>query len=142
MSNEFNQVILTGIQNWEKGVDLVARLFKVAQPGTVYSEPVTAGEHTIITASEVMVGMGFGYGAGGGTGPKAADSEGSGRDEAGIGGGGGGGGASSGRPVAIISIGPQGVRVEPVVDVTKVALAFATAIGTMLITLSRMRRAR
>jgi uncharacterized spore protein YtfJ len=140
MSNDFNQVVLTGMENWGKGVNLVAKLFSVAQPGAVYSEPVTAADQTIITASEVSVGMGFGYGAGGGTEPGAAEGE-SATQGAGMGGGGGGGGASSGRPVAVVSVGPKGVRVEPVVDVTKIAIAFITALGAMLITLNRMRRA-
>jgi uncharacterized spore protein YtfJ len=53
----------------------------------------------------------------------------------------GGGGGSSGRPVAIIIIGPDGVTVKPVVDVTKIALAGVTAWGTMLMLLRRMRQA-
>jgi hypothetical protein len=35
----------------------------------------------------------------------------------------------------------DGVRVEPIVDVTKVALAFITMLGSMIFMLSRMRRA-
>jgi hypothetical protein len=35
----------------------------------------------------------------------------------------GGGGGSSGRPVAIIIIGPEGVSVKPILDITKVVLA-------------------
>jgi len=123
-------------------------LFDVAQPGAVFSEPVTAEGHTIITASEVSVGMGFGYGMGGGTSPRRAGakmaSEGETQDEEdsdGIGGGGGGGGASGGRPVAVISIGKEGVQVEPVVDVTKIALAFFTTLGSMFFMRSKMRQA-
>ena len=51
------------------------------------------------------------------------------------------GGVAVGRPVAAISVGPNGVRVEPVVDATKIALAFFTMLGSMLIMLGRMRRA-
>jgi uncharacterized spore protein YtfJ len=58
-----------------------------------------------------------------------------------MGGGGAGGGAALGRPVAVISIGPHGVAVEPIVDVTKIALAFVTALGGMLVVWSKMRRA-
>ena len=50
----------------------------------------------------------------------------------------GGGGGSAGRPVAAIIIGPEGVRVEPVVDVTKIALAVFTTAGAMLLMLGRM----
>ena len=127
---------------------MVEKLFVVAKPGAVFSEPVTAEGHTIITASEVSVGMGFVYGMGGGTGPRRAEakvaSEGETQDEedgGGIGGGGGGGGVSGGRPVAVISIGKEGVRVEPVVDVTKIALAFFTTLGSIFFMLSKMRKA-
>src|SRR5687767_12037348 len=44
----------------------VAKLFDVYQPGVVFSEPATVGDHTVITASEVYVGMGVGFGRGAG----------------------------------------------------------------------------
>jgi len=145
MSKEFNKIVATAVKNQEQAAELVEKLFAVAQPGAVYGEPVTVGEHTVITASEVNVGMGFGFGGGSGRGgrrqrvseDKPQDEEG----EAGIGGGGGGGGASAGRPVAVISIGPEGVQVEPVVDPTKIALAFFTTLGSMFFMLSKMRKA-
>jgi uncharacterized spore protein YtfJ len=147
MSEEFNKIVATAVENQEQAVELVEKLFAVAQPGAVYGEPVTVGEYTVITASEVNVGMGFGFGLGGGSDrggrrqrvseDKPQDEEG----EAGIGGGGGGGGASAGRPVAVISIGPEGVQVEPVVDPTKIALAFFTTLGSMFFMLSKMRKA-
>ncbi|NJN54907.1 MAG: hypothetical protein HC804_09210, partial [Anaerolineae bacterium] len=37
--------------------------------------------------------------------------------------------------------GPEGVRVEPIVDATKIAIAFFTAFGAMWMALSKMRRA-
>jgi hypothetical protein len=46
------------------------------------------------------------------------------------------------RPVAVISVGPDGVDVEPVVDVTKLGLALFTALGAMFLMFGRMRRAR
>ena len=45
-----------------------------------------------------------------------------------------------GRPVAAIIINQEGVRVEPIVDVTKVGLAFLTTLGAVLITLFKVRR--
>jgi uncharacterized spore protein YtfJ len=147
MSEEFNEVMVTAVKNQEQAAELVEKLFAVAQPGAVYSEPVTAEGYTVITASEVSVGMGFGYGIGGGSGEARRrkmgredepQDEGS---EAGVGGGGGGGGASMGRPVAAITISPEGVQVEPVVDVTKIGLAFFTTIGSMFFMLSKMRKA-
>jgi len=147
MSEEFNEVMATAGKNQEQAAELVEKLFAVAQPGAVYSEPVTAEGYTVITASEVSVGMGFGYGIGGGSGG-AGRGQGESEDEpedeggeAGVGGGGGGGGASMGRPVAAITISPQGVRIDPIVDVTKISLAFFTTIGSMFFMLSKMRRA-
>lgn len=49
------------------------------------------------------------------------------------------GGAVS-RPVAAIIIGPNGVHVEPIVDATKVVLAFFSAIGAFLLMLAKMCR--
>lgn len=145
MSKEFNKIVATAVKNQEQAAELVEKLFAVAQPGAVYGEPVTVGEHTVITASEVKVGMGFGFGLGGGTGAEPGESETESKDEpqderaeTGYGGGGGGGGVSGGRPVAVISIGPEGVQVEPVVDATKIALALFTTLGSMFFMLIKM----
>jgi uncharacterized spore protein YtfJ len=62
-------------------------------------------------------------------------------EDAGMGGGGGGGGGASGRPIAVISITGEGVQVEPVVDATKLGLAFFTALGSMFFMLMKMRKA-
>ncbi len=145
MSKEFNKIVATAVKNQEQAAELVEKLFAVAQPSAVYGEPVTVGEHTVITASEVKVGMGFGFGLGGGTGAEPGEGETESKDEpqderagTGYGGGGGGGGVSGGRPVAVISIGPEGVQVEPVVDATKIALALFTTLGSMFFMLSKM----
>ena len=148
MADKFDEIVATAITNQEQGVELMEKLIAVAQPGAVYSEPIVSGEYTIITASEVSVGMGFGYGGGGGSMPGPTEDEVTTSDEpesqaqagSGFGAGGGGGGFSMGRPVAVISIGPMGVQVQPVTDVTKMALAFLTAAGSMLFMLARMRR--
>lgn len=147
MSKEFNKIVATAVKNQGQAAELVEKLFAVAQPGAVYGEPVTVGEHTVITASEVKVGMGFGFGLGGGTGAAPAEGETESKDEpqderagTGYGGGGGGGGVSGGRPVAVVSIAPEGVQVEPVVDATKIALAFFTTLGSMFFMLSKMRK--
>jgi uncharacterized spore protein YtfJ len=143
MDNETDQTVVKALDNWNQGIGLVEKLFSVARPGTVFSEPVTVGEHTVITASEVGVAMGFGYGAGGGgsSDDDEDETEAQGAEpERGLGGGGGGGGASSGRPVAAISIGPEGVRVDPVVDITKVGLAFVAALGALFLMLGKMRQ--
>ncbi|MBO0685516.1 MAG: hypothetical protein J2P45_20360 [Candidatus Dormibacteraeota bacterium] len=113
------------------------RMYAAAQPGAVYSEAVHAGSYTVITASEVTAGGGFGFGQG--QGPVIAGKESEGAPH---GGGGGGGGGSMGRPVAVISIGPDGVAVKPVVDITKVGLAVLTAWGTVAVGAIRLRRRR
>jgi uncharacterized spore protein YtfJ len=56
--------------------------------------------------------------------------------------GGGGGGRVFSRPVAVIIAAPEGVRVEPVVDVTKIGLAALTAAGFMFGMWMRMTRPR
>ncbi len=148
MSQELDKVAVTAEKSQERAAQVVEKLFDVAQPSSVYAEPVTAGDHTVITASEVSVGMGFGLGFGGGEGrstpsqeisEEGSEFEGEGT---GMGGGGGGGGASMARPVAVISVGPEGVQVEPVVDPTKIAIAFFTTLGSMFFMLSRMRRGK
>jgi uncharacterized spore protein YtfJ len=97
---------------------LIGRLLDVARTDAVYGEPLTRGDTTVIVASELVVGMGVGFG-GGEDGDPDGDS----------GGGGGGGGYA------------LGVRVTPVFDLTKVAIAGITALGAMFIAYRRMVRA-
>lgn len=118
-----------GLDSADKAADVISQLFKIAEPGVVFSEPVKEGDYTVITASEISVGMGLGFGVGGGK-----------DDEGEMGGGsGGGGGASAGRPVAAVIIGPNGVRIEPIVDPTKIAIAFFTTLGAMFMAWRGMR---
>jgi uncharacterized spore protein YtfJ len=145
-----NGLFSVSVKGHEEAMALLKKLTDVAQPGAVYGEPVTVDDHTVITASEVSVGLGFGYGLGGGTEPGSAATEGSQDAQAGaegqvnaangFGGGGGGGGGSSARPVAVVHIGPEGVRVEPVVDVTKISLAFFTMLGSIFMIGAKMRK--
>jgi uncharacterized spore protein YtfJ len=125
---------------WEK-------IYSAAQPGAVYSTPVTVGNSTVIIASEIMAGGGFGSGLGFESPPASPQQSEETSQPApsalsSSGGGGGGGGGSSGRPVAIISIGPDGVTIKPIVDVTKIVLAGVTVWGTMMMVLIRMRKAK
>ncbi|HLZ60113.1 MAG TPA: hypothetical protein VKR06_24450 [Ktedonosporobacter sp.] len=135
--------MLTLAQKREEQISRVMeKLYSAAQPGAVYSEPVTAGNYTIISACEISAGGGFGSGLGL-TSPKPQDEASQPQTQSvnSSGGGFGGGGGSNGRPVAVIVIGPDGVTVRPVVDVTKIALAGVTVWGSMLMLLGRMRRA-
>ncbi len=137
----------------EQAPKLLEKLFAAAQSGAVFGQPVDAGSYTLITAAEVTSGGGFGVGMGRGPVPKrdakqsalaeSAPEEAPPAGKQSIDGSGfGGGGGSMGRPVAIIAIGPNGVTVRPVVDVTKVALAALTASVAMLGLRRAMRRAR
>lgn len=113
------------------------KFLTAANVETVYGPPVSQGENVVIPAAEVLSVVGFGIGMGGGQGPNEAENRGSGG-----GGGGGGGGRVLARPVAAIIMSPRGVRVEPIVDVTKVALAFFTTLGFMATMFNRMNKRR
>ena len=139
MSNDLNKLFIEKIPDQEKANELMAKLFTVTQPEAVFSPPVTAHEQTVITASEVTAAFGFGFGSGGGLAP---DNENSSDTAVNIGGGGGGGGTAQARPVAAIIITPQKVRVEPIVDVTKISIAFFTTFGAIISLLYKMKRGR
>lgn len=118
----------------ERGAAVLGALVSVASADRVYSEPVVAGDRTVITAAEIQTGMGFGYGLGaGGRGWRR-------RGEALARGGGGGGGQAMARPVAVVTIDPDGVHVQPVLDRTKIVLTALTALGAIGLTLIRLRR--
>src|SRR6187399_2675812 len=88
---------------------------------TVVGEPITVEGNTIIP----LVAVGFAFGGGGGSGKdqKATNMEGAG---AGIGGGGGV------KPVAVIIVGKDGVRVEPVRWGTAMAGKLGEIVGTIM----------
>ena len=81
----------------------LAEIERILNTRTVVGEPITVEGNTIIP----LVAIGFGFGCGGGSGKdqKVTSVEGAGA------GSGGGGGV---KPVAVIIIGKDGVRVEPV----------------------------
>ncbi len=123
----------------DEAVRLIGRLYEVASPSAVFGAPMQVGERTVFTASEATVSMGVGFGFGEGL--KQANSEAPDAEREGGGGGGGGGGYGTSRAVAVVSVGADGVRVEPIFDVTKIALAFVSMFGTLLVMQARMRRA-
>ena len=143
MSVEFNKLISESFPTQKDANELMGKLFDAAQPEAIFSPPVVHGEYAVITASETIGGLGYGYGGGGGV--EGADSE-DGASETGAsygsGGGGGGGGSILARPVAVISIGPDGVHVEPIVDPTKIAIAFFTTMAAIFMSLRRIRKMR
>ncbi len=133
----------------EQLTPILEKLFAAAQTGAVFSDPVTCGSNTLIMVSEVAAGGGFGSGIGFGPTPPVAKKQPNEEaqtpqngKEVGGGGGFGGGGGSMGRPVAVIIAGPEKVTVQPVVDITKIALAGIGAWITMLTVLRKMPRVK
>jgi uncharacterized spore protein YtfJ len=124
-----------------KAVDTVEntmeRLFAGANVKNVYGRPVQHGDTTIIPAAEVTVAGGFAVGMGVGISPKGMEGQ---QESEGSGSAGGGGGTTFARPVAVVIVSPEGVRVEPVIDLTKIGLAVITAWGFMISQIVRMRR--
>ena len=149
--------------------ELKALLEKIGSVGdevnvdAVFGKPETVGERVLIPVAEIAYGFGAGLGIGGPgssfeecgdecceeCGDECCDEEG---DEScecechaehseGAGGGGGGAGGRA-RPIAYIEIGPDGTKVEPIMDEQKIALAgmvlgaWAIAwVGMVLVTL-------
>jgi uncharacterized spore protein YtfJ len=114
----------------ERATGAFERILAAGDVAKVYGKPIQKGEMTIIPAAEILAIGGFGAGAGSGADPRR-----------GGGGGGGGGGRVLARSVAVIVATPDGaVRVQPVIDVTKIALAALTAAGFVIATWSGMTR--
>lgn len=110
------------------------KFLTAANVDAVYGSPVHQGENIVIPAAEVLSVAGFGLGGGVGQGPNDRERSG--------GSGGGGGGRVLARPVAVIIMSPTGVRVEPVMDVTKIVLAVFTTFGFMAAMFNRMSKRR
>lgn len=103
---------------------VMERLLAAADVARVYGAPISREDTLVIPAAEVLAVAGFVLGGGSGSAPSADEGERRGR-----GGGGGGGGRTLARSVAVIVVSRDGVRVEPVFDFTKIALAALTAAG-------------
>lgn len=116
---------------------------ETASVDRVYGAPIEVGSTVIIPTAENLVIMGFGAGSGYGSADFENDEgdspPGEGTGEGG-GGGGGGGGRTLSRPVAVVIVSPEGVRVEPVADRTKVIMAAITAVGFVAGMFLRMSR--
>ncbi len=107
---------------------LIERALEAASPNAVFQEPVVIGDTAVITCNELNVGVGVGYGGG-------SDAD---RQAGGAGGGGGGG--SMGRPVAVISIRPDGVKVEPIIDLTKLGIAALSTLIALIMARREVKR--
>jgi uncharacterized spore protein YtfJ len=108
-SNGFNQAVGVGPH--------VANAFSnITDVGAdrIFREPVHVGDRVVITAAALDIAGGMGFGSGG--------------DNVGNGGAGGGaGGRTEGRPVAAIEIGPDGVRIRPIIDFTRIGVTLVFA---------------
>jgi uncharacterized spore protein YtfJ len=154
MNPETNEFLQSLQSESERRASTLERLLSTADCSKVFGDPNTSGDYTVICAAEVAAGGGFGSGLGFGM-PKQKDTptatedavpgdeRHAGRGPAeGAGGGGGGGGGSMGRPVAAIAIGPDGVQVKPVLDMTKIgltALAAWSAVALLAVKLAKAR---
>jgi len=98
-------------------------LLSAADVQAVYGEALETDDTVVIPAAEVFSAMGVA--AGSGYGGASED------DEGGSGSGGGGLGRTFSRPVAVVVVSKEGVRVEPVFDFTKIFLAALTTAAFM-----------
>ena len=98
---------------------------------TIYGEPISAHEKTIIPVAKIM----YGYGAGAGTGGVGDTSRGE---------GGGGGGGVRAIPVGVIEVSHQSTRFIPITDRKKLtgAVLAGTLDNTCRIDSARIRVAR
>jgi len=95
-----------------------------------FGAPVERDGHTVIPVARVAFGYGAGFGRGTGMGRKHGEN-GAGGGEEGEGEGGGGGGGGSSTPVAIIDISPTDVRIEPIIDQTRISVGGMLLAGWM-----------
>ncbi len=112
------------------GAEQVSRALERAASGEGAVGPTTTlGDQAVIPLLETFASGGFGGGAGG-------DVQGDG------GGGGGGGGIGRSRTITVAVVGPDGVKIRPVLDITGLALPAASAIAALLVRGAGRRRRR
>lgn len=140
MNEQMRDAFAQEAEKHNKDVEMLKGLVAAANVDAVFAEPVQSGEYLVINASENVMGVGYGRGFGGGSGSMKDEETEEETPVGGFGGGTGGGGGSTTRPVAAIIIGPEGVRVEPIVDVTKFMIALFTTVGSMALMFSRMKK--
>lgn len=99
--------------NVQRLFDIVEDLRRKANVNAAFGKPVTSEGRAVIPVAEVAYGFGLGFGSGT-SGEESEETEGE---------GGGGGGGVRARPLGVIEVTPERVRVEPVVDEQKIAMA-------------------
>jgi len=113
------------------GAEQISRALERAGSGDgAVGAPVVVGDRTVVPLIETFASGGFGGGSGLGT---EGSNEGSGA-------GGGGGGIGRSRAIAVADVGPEGVKIRPVIDITGLALPAVSAIATLLFGRRRRRR--
>lgn len=134
--------------------ELKAMMEKIGSVGdeinvdAVFGKPEMVGDRVLISVAEIAYGFGAGMGVGGpggyskDPGDEEVDESGEGECDEEYGAGGGGGAGGRARPIAYIEVGPDGTKVEPIMDEQKIALAgmllgaWAIAwVGMVLVTL-------
>jgi uncharacterized spore protein YtfJ len=135
-SIEMNEQLVAAREAASVIENTMEKFLEAASVEHVYSEPVKYGDTVVIPAAEVISAAGFGIGLGSGSGGEEEEGDGG----SGAGGGGGGGGRVFARPVAVVIASPDGVRVEPVADRTKILLAAITTFGFMFSVLARIKK--
>jgi uncharacterized spore protein YtfJ len=144
MDDKLSKIADVSRENEAKSLDVLNKLAETARTEAVFSKPIQVGDTQVITASEIQVGLGFAFGLG--RGPhyvsnlpeESVQTE----EETGYGTGGGGGGGASGRPVAVIIVREDGIMVEPILDTTKITLAFFTMLGSIFFLGAQMKKYR
>lgn len=97
-------------------------LFGPVVTADVFATLERTDDRLLIGASAIERTGGFGFGGG-----EGVDSAG----DSGGGGGGGGGGMGQARPIAVIEVTGQGVKIWPVIDYTKLALVAVGVIAAI-----------
>jgi len=105
--------------------------------GAVFGEPIREGGVTVVPVAEVRFAFGYGYGSGRGRGEETEGGPST--AEEGSGGGSGAGGWASAK--GYVRISDDEVRFEPVLDVTRIALAGIALAAWSVFWISRTMRA-
>jgi uncharacterized spore protein YtfJ len=114
--------------------ELGRELGQHATVDAVFGQPQVIGERTVIPVARLTYGFGGGLGSGPQgrqrrAAPPTAPADGAAAEGFGFGGGGG----VRAEPVAVVEIGPRGLRVVPVVDANRlIGRVFATVFGFAL----------
>ena len=143
MADKIESIADIAKDNQARSLESLDRLISATKPDAVFSEPIKSGDTLVITASEISVGLGFGFGMG--SGPRVISNlpdqdDSTNEEETGMGSGGGGGGGAGARPVALITINGDEVEVKPILDFTKIFLAFFTMLGSVFFMGAQIRK--